>query len=498
MAAPVRRNDRGRVAVKDIAALARGVILTGLTDFDDAARAAGFSGYALFSRNGTSAAELRAFTDALRAHRTQAPILAIDQEGGRVARLQEGVEIVPSMMALGAANDLDLARRAGEQIAFDLRRAGCTLDFAPVLDLALDPRNTVIGTRSFGADPQRVAALGKAVASGLIRGGITPCFKHFPGHGSTAVDSHETLPVIETEAETLFERDVVPFAAVARAAPAMMTAHVLVRSLDADSPATCSRAIATGLLRERLGFTGVLVTDCLEMGAVSQRENVAVAALVAGADLLTFSHRVDLALEAASAIVAAVESGRLSLERLQEAYGRVEGLRLAAQSPISLDESPPHPGIGREIGRRAVTLIRGVPEVDPLAAFAISFGGDVAMLRREAPALETVDAALDPSAESVAAILASLERSERRPLVLARRAHLYRAQASAIAQIVERYYDAVVVSTLEPFDLPLFGSARHLLATYGDDQSSIGGLADVLFGSTMPTGELPVQLPVSW
>ncbi len=131
-------------------------------------------------------------------------------------RLRDGVEPMPPMMALGAADDLELARRAGEQIAFDLRRAGCTMDFAPVLDLALDPRNTVIGTRSFGADPQQVAELGAAFGRGLRAGGILPCYKHFPGHGATAVDSHEALPAIEADEATLRARDLVPFAAVAR------------------------------------------------------------------------------------------------------------------------------------------------------------------------------------------------------------------------------------------------------------------------------------------
>ncbi|HEY6325657.1 MAG TPA: glycoside hydrolase family 3 N-terminal domain-containing protein, partial [Candidatus Cybelea sp.] len=144
----------------DTAELARGVVMAGIAG----ARLDGdfprFGGYLLFARDATLA-EVRALTDELRA-RDGDPLIAIDQEGGRVVRLGEGVEPMPPMMALGAADDLELTRRAGEQTAFDLRRAGCTLDFAPVLDLALDPRNTVIGTRSFGADPRRVAGLGAA------------------------------------------------------------------------------------------------------------------------------------------------------------------------------------------------------------------------------------------------------------------------------------------------------------------------------------------------
>lgn len=481
--------------MNDVAELARGVILTGLTDIPTSHEHAGFAGYVLFSRNGASVAELRFFTDMLRAeYLNAAPIIAIDQEGGTVARLRDGVEAIPSMMALGAAADLELTRRAGEQTAFDLRRAGCTMDFAPVLDLALDPHNTVIGTRSFGDNPPKVAAQGLAFARGLQRGGIAACFKHFPGHGATSVDSHRALPVLDIDETTLLERDVAPFAAVAREASAFMSAHVLIPSLDSQRPATLSRHIATDLLRSKLGFEGVLVTDCLEMDALAGLGPVesAIEALNAGADLLLFSHHVELALAAATAIEAAVEEGRVPMQRLQQAHARVARLRQASP-PLPLDAFAPHPNVGREIGRRAITLVRGVPEADPVASFAVSFGGDVGLLQREAPALEGLSAPLDPSAADVDHVLASLAQSERRALLLARRAHLHPAQAGAIATILHGNPDAVVVSQLEPFDLPLFGAARHLLAAYGDDLASVGGLADVLFGSSMPTGQLPVS-----
>ena len=165
MAAAIQSGDRGSAGVSEVAEKARGIILTGLTDLPTSREHVDFAGYVLFSRNGASVTELRFFSDMLRAECLgPPPIIAIDQEGGRVVRLHEGVEIIPSMMAVGAAGDLELAERAGEQTAFDLRRAGCTMDFAPVLDLALDSRNTVIGTRSFGADPQSVAAFGLAFA----------------------------------------------------------------------------------------------------------------------------------------------------------------------------------------------------------------------------------------------------------------------------------------------------------------------------------------------
>ncbi len=275
-----------------------------------------------------------------------------------------------------------------------------------------------------------------------------------------------------------------------------MSAHVLVPALDPQSPATLSRRIATDLLRSKLGFNGVLVTDCLEMDALAGHGPVesAVEALIAGADLLLFSHHIELAIAAAAAIEKAVDDGRVPLERLEGAHARVLRLRNTASPPLPLDESAPHPNVGREIGRRAVTLLRGVPEADPVTSIAISFGGDAAAFQHEAPVLAAVCAPADPSPEDVDRVLASLSQSGRRARVLAPRAHLYPAQAQAIATILQLYPDAVVVSLMEPFDLSLFAAARHLLATYGDDIPSIGGLADVLFGNSIPTGHLPISV----
>jgi len=463
--------------------LARGVVMAGIdaTAIDD--RLPRVGGYLLFNRDDATIGEIRALTDELRERHGGNVLIAIDQEGGRVARLRRGVEAIPPMMALGATGDAGLARRAGEQIAFDLRRAGCTLDFAPVLDLALEPESVVMGNRCFGSDPHLVAMLGAAFGSGLRSGGVLPCYKHFPGHGATAVDSHDALPVIEAGAATLLARDLVPFAAVASDAPAMMSAHVLVTAFDSERPATFSRRIAGDLLRGELGFRGALVTDCLEMQAAA-RDSGAVDALAAGADLLVFSHDPERALAAVAAIEAAVEAGRVPLERLQEAYARVARLRDAGAMPIALGEFAPHPGIGREIGRRAVTTLRGVPHADPVAAIAVAFGGATA-LRREAPALDEVVAAGDPAPEETDAALARIERSGRRPLVLARGADRHPARAGAIARILDAYPDAVVVA-FERAGAPVFTRARHLLLVYGDDAASIGGLADAIF-STGPS-----------
>ena len=485
--------------------MARGVVFAGIDRDVAAIDVPWFGGYVLFVRDGSGIEDVRRLTDGLRNRFAPdpPPVIGIDQEGGRVVRLRRDVEPMPSMMALGAAADLELAARAGEQIAFDLRRAGCTIDFAPVLDLALRARNTVIGTRSFGADPERVADLGASFGGGLWRGGIAPCYKHFPGHGDTDDDSHIAVPAIDVEEARLERRDLLPFRRVATEAPAIMLGHFLVRSIDPDNVASVSPPIVARL--RTLGFDGVCITDCLTMAGAGDASEAAVRALAAGADAVIVSRPLEAAEAVATAIVRAVETHLLPMQRLTEAHDRVIGLRKDAREPIAVDAFPPHPGVGREIARRAVTLVRGVAHADPLTSAVVSFEGETVdgiapdasarpSLRTEAPALAGYVVPLDPAADALNATFSQLQQNGRRPIVMARRAHLYARQAGAIAAIVERFPDALIVSALEPFDVPSFAAAQHVVASYGDDAAAIGGLADVLFANVLPEGRLPVAL----
>ena len=289
----------------------------------------------------------------------------------------------------------------------------------------------------------------------------------------------------------------------------MMAAHVVATWFDERNPATASARILNGLLRDELRFGGALLTDCLQMGAVDERSGTiasALAALVAGADVLVVSHSPELALQVVAAIERAVSDGTLPRARLEEAFARAAALRRAAQPPMPLETFPPHPGVGREIARRGVTLLRGFAHADPLTTIAVSFEGERSeginataaapreSLRHESPALAELRLPFDPSAEEIEAAIGAIRASGRRALMLARRAHLHVAQAAAIYRILDDAHDALVVSMLEPFDVPLFGRARHVLAAYGDDAAAIGGLADVLFGGTLPVGQMPVDL----
>jgi beta-N-acetylhexosaminidase len=498
--------------MSDLARLAAGVMMTG---FDGVALTpelrslfarVPLAGFILFARNVDDIAQVRALTDEL-ASVAERPILAIDAEGGRVARFERGVEVLPPAMTIGAAQSPALARAAGEALGFDLSRAGLTLDFAPVLDLAVDPMNTAIGTRSFGADPLRVSELASAFASGLRAHGITPVFKHFPGHGATSVDSHVALPYLDADAATLRARDLVPFARLAPEAEAMMTAHVVARAIDPDRPATLSPLLLTDVLRDACGFRGVCFTDCLQMDAIAASIGTVagvVASIAAGADCALVSHDPYLAAEAVDELVRAVERGELPRERLEVAHARTSRLR-RARDPIALDARPPHPGIGRRIASRGLTLLAGAAHAQPTASIVVSFEQpteegvagrhDVhATLRSQAPALQAITAPLEPSNADVERVLREVHASHRRAIVLVRRAHIYPSQARAITSILREAPDALVISLREPFDLPLLRDARHLCAAYGDDAASIGGIADVIFGDGDAPGVLPVAL----
>lgn len=496
--------------MNDLHALAAGVICTGFdgTVLDRAteSRLRDFpvAGIILFGRNAESVEQARELTDRLRTVLAE-PILAIDQEGGRVARLRRGVEEIPSMMALAATRDAELAERAGAQIGFDLRRIGANLNFAPVLDLALQRLNTVIGARSFGDDPAAVALLAGAVALGMRKSGIVPTYKHFPGHGSTAVDSHLALPSIDLDEATLRARDLAPFERLLPEAEAVMTAHIVMRAFDTEHPATLSPRVLTTLLRDELRFAGLCFTDCLQMDAIASGVGTvegALAALTAGADCLLVSHSIDLAQEAASGIARAVEDGRLPRARLENAHARVAALRRTLRPPHPVDAQPPFPGIGRLIGLRAVTAIRGDCAVKG-PAIVLSFEGTtvegVQGKHSDHPSLGAIAGVpaitlpLDPSPAEAAPAIARIARSGGRPVILARRAHVYPSQAAAIREAIHARPDSLLVSAREPFDAFAFPQAPNVACTYGDDAPSMQGLADVVFGGAEARGVLPIH-----
>lgn len=290
--------------------------------------ARGVSGVVLFTRNVGEPSEVVELTSAIK-HQAGRPIsLALDQEGGKVARLRCGFSELPAMRALGELGDAALTRELGALIGRELRAVGFDVNYAPVLDVDTNPDNPVIGSRSFGRTPELVSELGVALAAGLSSVGVAACGKHFPGHGDTHQDSHLALPRLSHSLERLQRVELRPFAAaIAAGIPALMTAHVIFEPLDPLYPATMSRAVLHRLLREQLRYDGLVVSDDLEMRAIADHytvEDTVLRGLDAGVDQFLCCHTAELAHRAIDAVVHAVEDGRLSREQLATANRRIQ------------------------------------------------------------------------------------------------------------------------------------------------------------------------------
>ncbi len=291
----------------------------------------GLAGVALFARNIVDAEQVR---DLCRAIREAAvgwppPIIAVDEEGGRVQRLRRLIGAFPTAREVGQDGP-EAARRTGEAIGAALRDLGFNVDFAPVLDVDSNPTNPVIGDRAFSSDPARVARCGVAFMQGLQETGVLACGKHFPGHGDAHADSHLDLPVIHAPRETLDDRELRPFEAAAREGLGLiMTAHCLYPALDTARPATLSAEIVSGLLKGRLGFQGCVVTDDLGMKAISDRfspEGIVVLGMQAGVDLFLHCDPQD-GLRLVEAAQDLMRRGELPPERIAASVERVARLR---------------------------------------------------------------------------------------------------------------------------------------------------------------------------
>jgi beta-N-acetylhexosaminidase len=285
----------------------------------------------LFKRNVEEPAQVAELAYRARTLLPDTPLwVGIDQEGGRVARLRTPFTEWPPMAVLGRADPEEgvaLARRFARALAVELAAVGVSIDFAPVLDVHTNPRNPVIGDRALAEDPERVAALGRAIIEELQHAGIAACGKHFPGHGDTSTDSHHELPLVEHPPDRLRAVEFVPFrAAIDADVAGIMTAHVHVPSLDEAFPATLSRRVVTGVLREQLHYDGLVFTDDMDMGAIAGRYapgEAAVAAVDAGCDaLLVCGTDHDRQAAALEAIVRAVEQDLLPASRVEAAVER--------------------------------------------------------------------------------------------------------------------------------------------------------------------------------
>jgi beta-N-acetylhexosaminidase len=455
----------------------------------------GLAGVVLFAENITSAEQTRALVSELRAHNPQA-LVAVDEEGGIVTRLEAAAgSSFPGNAALGAIDDLAATSQVARNIGAMLARSGLNLNLAPVADVASNPDNPVIGVRSFGADPERVAAHTAAFVTGLQECGVAACAKHFPGHGRTGVDSHLVLPSVPVSLAELAASDLVPFrAAIGAGVRAVMTSHVCFPAVD-EKPVTMSHRWLTDVLRGDLGFGGVIVTDALDMGAIGDSASSgagAVGALAAGADLLCLGADRAAQQRAVSALEAAVADGSVSQGRIAEASERVHAL---ADWVRPVESLPPDPATGACLARRSLVIAGPVGALHA-APYVLDAGGRMSvqledsaasmlgLLRDRFAGTEGVRLTVPVGGADIfdlADLDGWLAAAAGRPLVLVvRDSHRRPWQRELLRRAFDARPDAVVVGTGTADDRPLARSGY--LGTLGASRASLTAAADLLAG----------------
>ena len=453
--------------------------------------------------------------------------ISVDQEGGAlVARFGPPATQMPGNMALGAGRSAADARRSAEVIGTELAAVGVTQDYAPVSDVNVNPNNPVIGIRSIGSDPGLVSELASAQVQGYHAGGIASVAKHFPGHGDTGVDSHFGLPEVTHTLEQIHQIDLPPFEAdIAAGVDTIMTAHVVMPAIDPGVPATMSHKILTGLLRDELGFDGVIVTDALDMAGATATyppDVAPVQAMLAGADQLLVPPQMGTAYEA---VLDAVLSGEISRQRLDESVYRIllhkfrRGLFRdpfvdPASAPLVLG-APQHLADAQAITDRTTTLVNNDVGLLPLATGprnVLVAGWGVSTTQTMAAALRTrgattqvLESGTTPSSTAIDDAVASAQSAD---LVVVSTNNAYAVAAStgqptAAAAAQTRLVRAllatgkpvVVAAMRNPYDIASFPEAPTVLDTFGYTTHQIESLVRVLFGEVNPVGRLPVAIP---
>ena len=328
--------------------------LRGTTVSEDIAKmleAGPLGGFLLFPGNDAAPEQVRRLTDSLRElSSSYPPMIAIDQEGGRVLRLKKPFTQIPAMRRLGAKNDEGLALEIGKVFGSELRAVGINTDFAPVVDLDLNPDNQVIGDRALHSDPQVVSRLACAIIRGLQSEKIVTCAKHFPGHGASREDSHLELPTVSEDAQLVRGRELGPFKdAIACGAETVMIGHIRYPAFDKYHPASLSEPVITGLLRKEMGFDGVIVVDSLEMKALAGIPvgDRAFMAARAGADIMLIAEGLESAKTIHMMLCQAVTMGLLPVEKITDAFSRIMKLKEKFLKPSDL---PPVAEVSRIVG----------------------------------------------------------------------------------------------------------------------------------------------------
>lgn len=451
--------------------------------------------------------------------------VATDQEQGVVTRIGPPATQFPGSMALGAGRSAADARTAAAITGEELKAMGVNTDFAPDADVNVNPLNPVIGTRSFSSKPELAADLVAAQVAGYQEdAGVTSTAKHFPGHGDTATDSHVAFPIITHSRQQWEQVDAPPFkAAIAQGIDMIMTAHLNFPALDdSGDPATLSKPIMTGLLRNELGYKGVIVTDSLAMQGVRDLygdPEVAVRALDAGVDQLLMTPSMD---DAYAAVIGAVRSGRISEANLDAKVRRVLELKykrgVVAQpyvDPAALDSvvgTADHLAKARAITDRTTTLVKNDADTLPLATqgtkvLVTGYGVTTTQLLADGLAAKGASTTVkqtgtSPTDAQVASAVAAASTQDA-VVVTTMKAWDTKVtdprggQQKLVTQLLATGKPVIVVATRDPYDIAYFTSAPTYLATYSYSPVAIESVARVISGAVRPTGKLPVDIPVA-
>jgi beta-N-acetylhexosaminidase len=488
------------------------------------------AGVTLFRHANVSEPEqLRELTDAIqRLAPADLPFLvAIDQEGGQLAGLGAASTPFPGAMALGAVGDADLAERVGAAIGRELRAAGVNVNYAPVCDLATNPANPALGVRAFGDDPEPAGELVAAFVRGLASSGVAATLKHFPGMGEIGADTHHGSVATSVDAELLRARELVPFrSGMAAGAPMVMCGHAAVAALTgrADLPATLAAPIVTALLRDELGFTGVAISDALNMRALAQdgmgRAIEAIAGLRAGLDLLLLTAG-DEGLALDDALVLAADRGLLPADGVAASLERVATLRRSlsaapagGEPETSVIGCAAHRELADEVARRSLTLVRDEDSLLPLRldptaeVFVVMprpanltpadtsstvIAGLADAIRRHHPGVTSHVVGQDPNDAEIAAARAAASTAD--VLVIGTiSASLQPGQVALVGSLLALGRPTVTVALRTPWDGDAYPAAGTHVCTYSVLEPSLVALADALFGRAPLSGHLPVRL----
>lgn len=469
----------------------------------------------LFRRNVKSAAQLERLCTSLRrlivAETGFEPFIAIDQEGGVVSRFSPDMAITPGAMALAAVGG-DAPYRAAQITALQLRAAGVNFNLAPVLDVNSNPLNPVIGVRSFGDVPEKAAERALGFMRGLLDGGIMACGKHFPGHGDTDTDSHIGLPKVDKSREELEKCELLPFRrAIEAGIPAIMTSHVLFPAIEPEKlPATMSRRILTGLLREEMGFGGVIISDCMEMDAVAKyygTVHAATTALDAGADIVCISHTAALARETAEKLWQSYASAEGEYaaeleragERISAAKRRFTGLPRVEPQIFKLRES------ARELLEESFVLLNGpLPALGDrpfftgcagiranLASSAMTGTPSFAMVMARRLGGSFAVCSDDPDSEEIAAIV---RRARDASCIVLNTSSALRNSGQLILMLAlgKLKKPMVVIAMREPYELRYLPKHAAGIAAWEYSTRSTSALAHCLTGKLRCTGRMPL------